>query len=789
MRGPSSTAFSELLDIPGVTEALGLSYSSSNELNKIIDTQLPRRRPVFTHHEVVAGGESFDFFSRDIIECIRALYGDPNHTQYLSFQPERQYADADKTQRLYHDMQTGRWWWSTQKTLEEQKSGATVIPVILSSDKTQVTLFRNKTAYPVYLTIGNLPKTIRRKPSRQGQILLAYLPTSRLDHISNKTARRRTLANLFHACMGYIVEPLREAGVHGIPMTSGDGVTRRGHPILAAYIGDYPEQCLVTAAFGGTCPVCDCTHDTLGEYPCPSSPRDLDVVLDALDKLESSSFSQACRDANIRPVQHPFWESLPYVDIFRSITPDILHQLHQGVFKHLLQWLKAILGSAEIDARARRLPPNHSIRLFRKGITTLSRVSGTEHKQMSRFLLGLIIDAPLPRDEVTRLLQATRSLLDFIYLAQYPIHSDRTLEAMEDALGDFHTHKDIFIELGAREQLNIPKLHMLLHYARAIRDLGTADNFNTEATERLHIDLAKDAYAATNHKDELFQMVKWLERKEKVFHHASYIHWKEATSTPPAASSREQWVVPDLACVLHQKMTRHPTRPNVSLADIQSPKHYGARFFTAAVLRFVTHLRQPDITARDLEIKTSERSLPLERVSAFHRLKFVNAEAFGPDTFDSVHVQPSRYNPDGAVASPARFDTVLVRVDADTSAGIKQYRVAQVRLIFTLPDSVMRLLLPGFTEFPEHLAYVEWFSAFTSSPDRASGLYKVHRDVNGGQRQASVIPVSVIERSVHLIPKWGAVVPSRWTSDNVLEECTTFYVNVFKDTHTYFNVY
>jgi hypothetical protein len=30
------------------------------------------------------------------------------------FKPERHYADADKTVRLFHDMHTGRWWWGTQ---------------------------------------------------------------------------------------------------------------------------------------------------------------------------------------------------------------------------------------------------------------------------------------------------------------------------------------------------------------------------------------------------------------------------------------------------------------------------------------------------------------------------------------------------------------------------------------------------------------------------------------------------------------------------------------------------
>ncbi|KAJ3855540.1 hypothetical protein EV368DRAFT_34490, partial [Lentinula lateritia] len=89
---------------------------------------------------------------------IRALYGSPDHARYLCVSLERHYSDANKTQRLYHHMHTGKWWWNTQ--LEQDKPGATIIPVIISSDKTQITLFRNKSAYPVYLTIGNLPKEV-----------------------------------------------------------------------------------------------------------------------------------------------------------------------------------------------------------------------------------------------------------------------------------------------------------------------------------------------------------------------------------------------------------------------------------------------------------------------------------------------------------------------------------------------------------------------------------------------------------------------------------------------------
>lgn len=417
-----------------------------------------------------------------------------------------------------------------QEKLEKRMPGATIIPIIISSDKTQLTVFGSKTAYPVYMTIGNLPKDIRRKPSRRGQILLAYLPTSRLEHIKNKAARRRTLANLFHACMAHVLAPLRKAGLDGIEVTSGDGVTRRGHPLFAMYVADYPEQLLVTCCKNGTCPKCSVARDDIGATLDTARPlRDLEEVLEALDEFDSSpaAFSKACREAGIKPVVNPFWKDLPDTDVFRAITPDILHQLYQGVIKHLVSWLKSAYGPDELDARCRRLPPNHQIRLFLKGITTLQRVTGKEHGDMCRFLLALVIGLPLPGgNSPVRLVRALRALLDFLYLARYPAHTTETLSLLEDALRRFHANKDIFVQLGVRQHFKLPKLHALDHYVQSIKLFGTTDNYDTQYTERLHIDFAKDAYRATNRKDEFPQMTVWLERREKVSRHEAFINWR-----------------------------------------------------------------------------------------------------------------------------------------------------------------------------------------------------------------------------------------------------------------------
>jgi len=94
-------------------DRLSLSFKNVRELNKIIDEKLPGR-PLFSHEEIVVAGSTFDLYHRDVIECIRVLYEDPDFTQHLAFAPERHYTDEGKTARVYHEMYTGDWWWETQ---------------------------------------------------------------------------------------------------------------------------------------------------------------------------------------------------------------------------------------------------------------------------------------------------------------------------------------------------------------------------------------------------------------------------------------------------------------------------------------------------------------------------------------------------------------------------------------------------------------------------------------------------------------------------------------------------
>ena len=222
--------------------------------------------------------------------------------------------------------------------------GAVVMPVILSSNKTVLSVFSgNKKAWPVYLTIGNISKDVQRRVSAHAMILIGYLPVSKLECFHKKTWSVAVYCP-FHHVMSLLLHPLVNAGHQGRAMVCADGFMHRVHPILAAYIADFPEQCLVACNKENHCPCCLVESQNCGELEECMYHSMVDM-LKTLQCRQKNNQSMKFNKEGLHLVFEPFWKELPFTDIFTCITPNILHQLHKGIFHdHLMQWCLGIIS-------------------------------------------------------------------------------------------------------------------------------------------------------------------------------------------------------------------------------------------------------------------------------------------------------------------------------------------------------------------------------------------------------------------------------------------------------------
>ncbi|KAH9847789.1 hypothetical protein C2E23DRAFT_764843 [Lenzites betulinus] len=156
---------------------------------------------------------------------------------------------------------------------------------------------------------------------------------------------------------------------------------------------------------------------------------------------------------------------------------------------------------------------------------------------------------------------------------------------------------------------------------------------------------------------------------------------------------------------------------------------------------------------------------------------------------DIIHACPARNLPLGVVV-PSKLSTVLAQ-DPGQPAGfafdkanpLKGLRVARVRVIFQLPFSYNMARL----NITEPLAYLEWFTPFRTV-DSATGMYIVSASTRQHRRFCSVIPISLISRSCHLIPRWGKHAEHHVLAagDDVLDDpALKFFVNPYLRHHDF----
>ncbi|KAF8684334.1 Zn-finger protein [Rhizoctonia solani] len=810
-------------------------WKNNKQLLEDIDKLL--HGPSWHIYEMVTGGDpksrtSF-LFGRDILDAIRDLIGNPRFRAHVRYAPERHYTTKDKTTRLYGEMWSANWWWRMQMLIQVHDKFATIIPLIVFTDKTNLTTVAGGIqAYPVMVSIGNISKDIRRKPSMHATVLLGYLPVEEFKDVGDEKLRQRLKGELRHRAMEKLLEPLKKASKEGVLMWCADGRQRRAYPILAAYIGDSPEQHDMACSVRSGCPVCTTLKENRGTYPQNAPLRQKSEVLLTIQKWKDGLLStDKLREHGLKP-WWPFWANLPYVNLGDCLTPDLLHQLYKGLFwTHLMEWIKEpeLLGKSA-DARFKSMPRAHGMRHFTRGIYSISQWTGRETKEMLKQFLPVVAD-----DLVDKLVGLTRSLLDFIYYAHSAQLSEIEVQEMVVSLARFHELKGIAEDLGLEKNgwsNETIKLHMLSHYERSIHEYGTPDGYNSETSEYLHIEFAKTPFKKTNkNRSYMQQIIRFIQRQEAIQLHRACLEdlHGQFAPVPTVDSSGDDlddnpgegdnvdgmgnnlnegvWGVEDNTeteadvdiegsdaevedlgdDLLKMNLAKEPVArlqavfyPQPKQALPSHPTREGVTGLELINLYGASDLIQ--LTSRLLEKHNYRQPLnSANTFSVYHKLyldhpplPFAASEA--PQR-DVIRAYPATKTTRGHVKRIEQFDTVLF-LDQPENFGIYRYRAGRVRLIFTLPPHVHSV-------FPQHLAYVELFTPFGKAND-IHGMHTTSHLQFEGKRRAALIPVTDIALACHLAPRFKSlpedtVLTSR---SDLLDEGTKFYLNHYHAHHT-----
>jgi hypothetical protein len=162
----------------------------------------------------------------------------------------------------------------------------------------------DNSAWPVYLTIGNIGEETRREVSAHATILVGYLPIPKFDCF-DKNTKALAKYRLFHKCMSIIMQSVIAAGTSGRKMVCADSLVRDVWPIFAAYVADYPEQCLVSCCKENRCPVCTVKPNERGNHE--SHPfRDLPETLFFMKRQQVGEKDTVFEETGMRAVYPPF---------------------------------------------------------------------------------------------------------------------------------------------------------------------------------------------------------------------------------------------------------------------------------------------------------------------------------------------------------------------------------------------------------------------------------------------------------------------------------------------------
>ncbi|KAF8184554.1 hypothetical protein K438DRAFT_2160896, partial [Mycena galopus ATCC 62051] len=744
---------------------------------------------------------TYELCTRNTRTVLLQQLANPDFQDKIDYSPYRQF-DAGG-QRVWSNLMSGDWAWKQADTISEDPSthGCTFVPVIGGSDKTTVSVATGHQEYhPVYQSPGVLTNVARRAHGN-GVLPVAFLPIPKTTKRHRKSeAYQRFVRQLYHACLARVFEPLKAGMTTREVVKCPDGHFRRAVYGLGPYIADYPEQVWLSCVVQNWCPKCD------------AKPHHLDEPGARRRSHEKTDFLITCFDPGtlwdefgIRADVVPFTHSFPRADIHELLSPDLLHQVIKGTFKdHLVEWVNQYLHAQHGETRALEIiadidhrisisavPSFPGLRRFPDG-RDFAQWTGDDSKALMKVYIAAIAGHVPP--EMVKCLAA---FMDFCYTARRDFLNSDALDQLQASLERFHLHRDVFIQMGVRVDISLPRQHSLVHYLRSIQLFGSPNGLCSSITESKHIKAVKEPWCRSSRYNALIQMLRTNSRLDKLA--AARIIFRQQGMMVGTALSYAAMMLRGEEAEAPHYLGNGDDDEDDDGGDSPGPKSLSSIELAVthqrnyprhlpALAAYINQPQFPDLLRRFLyqelhpESAVPAADIPLHLCPNFHGRIYVHHSAvarfYAPSDLcgtGGMHRERIRSNPNWHGAY-ARHDTVFVETDSERP-GMEGMVIGRVLLFFSFTAA---------TGVEYSCALIHWFSPHGNAPDPDTGMWVVTPEMEAGEKSLAIVTLDCIARAAHLLPVYGsAFIPEDFHFSYSLDVFRAFFVNRYTDHHTF----
>ncbi|KAG1901031.1 uncharacterized protein F5891DRAFT_979914 [Suillus fuscotomentosus] len=454
--------------------------------------QLPGRGPKWQCTKLKLKGyeseQAIHLIWRDALKVTKQLFANPVYAKHMCYDPHYIYQGQEH--------QFGEFWtsgdaWKIQDQLPE---GATIVPIVLASDKTPVTRHTGGLEmHPLFLTIGNIQANVRMKATSHVWRCTAFMPTP--TFVVNSDFQTLLHARLWHKCMDLVCSNLKVAAHVGEYMVDPSARMCYCFTPLINHVADLPKQLMITCVMKNSSPVTTATHKEFGDET-PHPPRNgsdtytlIQQLCNCVDPWNLIVFVREAKKLHLSGVHLPYWRNWRHSNPARFLTPEILHALHKFFFDHVLKWIKQIMGH-ELDVWFKSHHKRTGICHFSGGVSHVNQMTGREHRDIQCMIVPTLWGVASP--------------------------------------GFIRAGKG-----GAKDDFFIPKLELMQSFTCAIFHVGSLMQWTADVSERLLITHCKHPFECTSRQqDFVSQIAHILDREEAIRLFDLYMLLSSSSSMP-----------------------------------------------------------------------------------------------------------------------------------------------------------------------------------------------------------------------------------------------------------------